>query len=584
MLFDEYFAKKTYGENYTIKDQVYSILPKNAADSLWKDMQWYMSQDTSREGNGNHMNGRTSGLLQFMMSKRFHRDVANPKKFEALFAKYNIRGAIYTGNGDGLCIVVYNYDEVIPIAYSVDGHTYKQRSLKTLYPDSVRRFNHLYNKVDFPIAIQCDGETIFFSRVQTKDGKWNYIDAKTNQLISPINFDSLTEINPQNGTFDIEYNGVFYEACPDGFYDEYGEGHEFSELPTFNSDNNSDLNENHISKMLQESIKKVIKEFKEQYKTLNEEVSTNDDVDEIQYFKYDVPDQTYFDSNDVPSIYHVTDMEGAKGIFKFGFDREFLRTYVYGKGVYAAYDIKNARDQLGIYGNVMIQIKLIGGYDRFIIFPTSDDTKRIAMQKYGRNYDVLSQLKTFLPEKDALYVYNTCGHNSNHRYADISSKYHIRGAVYQWGQTIAVLPYDFSSAVPYAISLDGGKTFEKKFNDELWSRFLTSIDTIWMYGDKYAQIDKTILGYNRYGEITGYARIKKSNSKWNYLDIQTGEEELPIDFDSITSMNPKNGEFQVEYQGKFFDACFDGFYDDNGEGHTWDEINSFVNSSQKNNF
>ena len=532
------------------------------------------------------MKGRTSGLLQYMMSSRFHGNVANPKKYEKLFAEYNIRGALYTGRGDGMCLVVYNYDEITPIAFSTDyGRTYTPRTAIHRYPDSTRKLGHLYRKVDFPIAIQGDDRIYYFAKVQKKNGKWNYIDASTNEEISSVDFDSCTSINPNDGMFQIEFNGKFYDACPDGFFDSNEEGHSWDELPTFNDDEFDAFNEEEkrFNNILMESIKKVLDEFKMYANILKENTITNDDVDEIKYYHYDVPNPAYFDSHDIPSIYHVTQSSNVDSIFKFGFDREFLSTYAYGKGVYAAYDVANGKNQLGGYGNAMLQLKLVGGYDRFLFFVSNPNIEKIARKQYGNRTRIIDQLKSFLSERDAETLYRRCGENIA-SYASFASEYHLRGAVYQWGPTIAVLPYDFSTVVPYAVSLDGGHTFKKKFNNSTWERFLTNVDVEWRYARKYRKVEKAILGYNMNNEVTGYSKVQKKNGKWNYIDIQTGNEELPIDFDSLTSFDTNTGNFQAEYKGRIFDACFDGFYDDNGDGHDWSEIEEYVNGTVDDDF
>ena len=592
LIFDEGFARKVYGERYLIKDQVYTLFPREVADDLWADMVRYMKMDTSREGNGNHMNGRTAGLLQFMMSKHLKGNVANPAKYESIFGKYNVRGAIYRGRADGFCMVVYNYDEIIPVGYSVDGgKTYIRKNVKYTYPDVVRRLKHLYKKVDFPIAIQGDDKTYYFAKVQKNNGKWNYIDASTKCEISVVDFDSCTSINPSNGMFQIEYGGKFFDACPDGFCTEDGEWHSFEDLPLCqgSDDEFDDLDEEtkRFNEILKNSIKNVLKEYKTYANILSEDITTENGMDEISYYHYNVPSPAYFNSPEVPSIYHVTPRQNVDSIFKFGFDREFLSTYAYGKGVYAAYDVENGKHQLGAYGDAMIQLKLVGGYDRFLFFTQNgyggSNIERIAKKQYGNKTSIFDQLKSFLPYRDAEELYSKCRENIA-SYASYASKYHLRGAVYQWGNTIAVLPYDFSTVVPYAVSFDGGQTFKKKFNDITWERFLTNIDVEWRYSRKYKKIEKAILGYNTSGEKTGYAKVKKMNGKWNFIDIQTGNEELPIDFDSLTSINPDNGNFQAEYKGQIFDACFDGFYDNNGEGHTWDELDSFIGNSQDDDF
>ena len=574
LIFDERFAKQEYGGHYLITDQVYKLFPKEVADDLWRDMVRYMKMDTSPTGNGNHMRGRTAGLLQFMMSKHLKGNVANPKKYESIFGEYNVRGAIYRGNMDGFCMVVYNYDEIKPIGYSVDGgRTYIYKKPKFTYPDVVRKLRKKYQKIDYPVAIQCDDEIFYFSIVKKANGKYNYIDAKTQTEISPVDFDSCTLINPENGEFQVEYEGKFYTACPDGFYDSEGEGHSWDELPYFDEDiDNLDEDNKRFSKILREAFSKTLSEFNMFSEILNE-VKTEDNIEEFKYEGEDIKDISYFDNPEIPSIYHCTQSSSVDSIFKYGEDREFLSTYAYGKGVYTAYDVEDGRNQLGAYGNAMIQFKLIGGYKNFLIFPNSQKCINIAKKYYGEKYDIYHQLRTFLSHEDAQYLYSRCGTNIE-AYSHFASKYHIRGSVYQWGRTVAVLPYDFTSVVPYAVSLDGGKTFKKKINQETFERFQTSVDVEYRFGHKYTRIEKAIPGPNENGEMTGYSKVKKRNGKYNIIDIQTGKEQIP-DVDSCTTMNPNNGEFQVEYEGKFYNACLDGFYDSNGEGHSWDELENF---------
>ena len=390
LIFDEGFARKVYGERYLIKDQVYTLFPREVADDLGADMVRYMKMDTSREGNGNHMNGRTAGLLQFMMSKHLKGNVANPAKYESIFGKYNVRGAIYRGRADGFCMVVYNYDEIIPVGYSVDGgKTYIRKNVKYTYPDVVRRLKHLYKKVDFPIAIQGDDKTYYFAKVQKNNGKWNYIDASTKCEISVVDFDSCTSINPSNGMFQIEYGGKFFDACPDGFCTEDGEWHSFEDLPLCqgSDDEFDDLDEEtkRFNEILKNSIKNVLKEYKTYANILSEDITTENGMDEISY-------------------YHTQNGYGGSNI------------------------------------------------------------ERIAKKQYGNKTSIFDQLKSFLPYRDAEELYSKCRENIA-SYASYASKYHLRGAVYQWGNTIAVLPYDFSTVVPYAVSFDGGQTFKKKFND-----------------------------------------------------------------------------------------------------------------------
>ena len=249
-----------------------------------------------------------------------------------------------------------------------------------------------------------------------------------------------------------------------------------------------------------------------------------------------MPTETELDSSSMTSIYHVTPSDVVDSIFKHEFDREFNNKNgnVYGAGVYTTISVKDSRKLLGSYGDAMIELKVIGGFDRFIIFDAL-----LAKKYYGENYRVLDQLKTMLPTKIAIKLYQDCGTNVK-SYSKLANKYNIRGAIYHWNGVTAVLPFDFSSVIPYAVSYDGGKTFNKKLNSDTLKRTLTSVDV-----------------------------------KYNYIDIQDGSEISPIDFDSVTLMNPEDGSFQIEYNGVFFDACLDGFYVGD-EGYTFDELPNFA--------
>ena len=295
------------------------------------------------------------------------------------------------------------------------------------------------------------------------------------------------------------------------------------------------------------------------------------DFDEAKYGDYEVPTETELDSSSMTSIYHVTPSDVVDSIFKHEFDREFNNKNgnVYGAGVYTTISVKDSRKLLGSYGDAMIELKVIGGFDRFIIFDAL-----LAKKYYGENYRVLDQLKTMLPTKIAIKLYQDCGTNVK-SYSKLANKYNIRGAIYHWNGVTAVLPFDFSSVIPYAVSYDGGKTFNKKLNSDTLKRTLTSVDVEYRYGDKYKKIDKAIAGYNLNGEETGFSRVLKKNGKYNYIDIQDGSEISPIDFDSVTLMNPEDGSFQIEYNGVFFDACLDGFYVGD-EGYTFDELPNFA--------
>jgi hypothetical protein len=327
------------------------------------------------------------------------------------------------------------------------------------------------------------------------------------------------------------------------------------------------VNVGKFENILTEAFNKAIKELG---------IITENSFDEVKYLDYEIPTEKELDSNDTVSIYHVTKSDVVDSIFKYEFDREFncKNGNVYGEGVYATISVNDSKHLLGShYGDAMLQLKLIGGFDRFIILDMS-----IAKKVYGHNYRVKDQLYQLLPPHLADELYRKCGHDVR-SYSKIGGKYNIRGAIYPWGGLTAVLPFDFSSVIPYAVSFNGGRSFTKRFNQDVMDRVLSSVDVVYRFGHKYKEVLKAIKGYNLDGEITGFSKVQKNNGKYNYIDIQTGEEISPIDFDSCTLLNPDNGSFGIEYKGHHLSACLDGFYDYNGEGHPFEDL---ANLQEKN--
>ena len=551
LIFNEKYAQKTYGGDYSIKSQVYKLFGEDA-DKVWRDFSNIMKVNPSAK---QHMHGRTAELLQVLLSPRHKHRLMNmvpPEdknrnfrhEYENLFKKHNIRGAIYYGMKDGLCLVAYDFSECVPVAYSLDGgKTFIKKEASLDSVDVQKKYGLKYKRVDYPITIN-DGETdLEFSRVQKKNGKWNYIEIKSGEEISPVDFDSVTLMDADSGEFQIEYNGQFYHACDQGFFlndEEYqnGEGHTFDELITIST-----------------------------------KINENMELDEVNYLDYKIPSLETLASDNMESLYHVTKRTTVDSICRYGFDREFSVISAYGDGVYTTLNVNYAKELISPrYGDSILQTKLIGGFDRFIIFE-----KNLARKYYGEKNSIFDQLCTFLPYDIAQEIYRTCGNNIE-AYSRQAIKHKIRGAIYPWGHVIAVLPYDFSSLIPYAVSYDYGKTFKKMANEETIDRFITSIDVEYRFGKKYKKIWKAIAGYNENGERTGYSKVIKNNGKTNYIDIQTGEDISPIDFFSATLMDADTNEFQIEYpKDVFYNACEQGFFlnDEeyqNGEGHTFDEL------------
>ena len=590
LVFNEKYARIAHGANYSIKDQVYNLFGEDA-DKVWRDFSSIMNVNHSAR---EHMHGRTAELLQVLLSPRNEPKrklrMAIPDRcdrirheYEILFKKHNIQGVIYRGMNDGLCLVAYDFGKCIPVAYSLNaGHTWLEKEFEGSTVDVQKKYALMYKKVFYPIRIDFDGETYEFSRVQKKNGKYNFIEIESGEEISTVDFDSATDMNPETGYFDIEYGGYFFTACVQGFFLDEDElnmhmGHTFDELLSIfeNRDHKFEM-------ILENAIKEALDRLTEN--TVNEGV-----INEVNYMGYQIPTLEELDDPNMISLYHATPRDKINSIFAFGFDREFAKVMAYGEGVYTTPSVRESSTLLGSYGDTILQTKVIGGFDRFLMFEPN-----YARRYYGRNCSILDQLKTMLPEYQAIELYRRFGEDVR-SYSTVASEYKIRGAIYNWGSVVAVLPYDFSSIIPYAVSYDAGKTFQKKATEDTIDRFISSVDVTYRFGNKYKEINKAVAGLNFENKLTGYARVKKHNGKYNLVDIQTGEEISPIDFDSVTNMIPLSkdaefssdkvgtnaGDFDIEYHGHHFNACIYGFFLDKDEymmnmGHTFDELPEIV--------
>ena len=148
---------------------------------------------------------------------------------------------------------------------------------------------------------------------------------------------------------------------------------------------------------------------------------------------------------------------------------------------------------------------------------------------------------------------------------------------------VKIVNLDTPENMEYHVNIETGKD-RQKFIDQIKKIIRGSKeyrDYIQFLKD-HMDLNKCAFFQNINGEKTGYAKVQKKNGKWNYIDIQTGIEQMPLDFESLTTMNSETGMFQAEYNGTILDACLDGFMDDNGEGHTWDELNDYLANQNDN--
>lgn len=337
---------------------------------------------------------------------------------------------------------------------------------------------------------------------------------------------------------------------------------------------------------------------------------------------YDIPSEKDIDGGGMITLYRCAHASQIEGIFRNGYNRQFCASNDgswYGDGVYCNMSLRQAiigcktpdpsREEGLKYGSVIVSNKVIGGFDRFLIF-----NGEIAKKKYGSRYRIKDQVFSlfgedakrvwadmeYIMQRDSAannhYEGRTCqllqdmfhrnmGRINRREYDVIFKKHNIRGAIYTGGNDgLCAVVYDFSAVIPYKTTTDYGKTWARRFNyGEFMHRMNTKIDVNQRFDSQFKKVYRPI-EVNTSNGVESVSIVIKKDGKYNYIDPKTGECLLPLDFDSVTAIN-RDGDFQVEYNGKLYDAFYDGkesngFLDpSDGEYHDWGDLPMGINEA-----
>lgn len=184
-------AKQVYGNNFHPKDQL-EILFKEYPDVLN-----YIKHSPYYRDIIQVENPRTA-----INVVAFHEALGGMRcQADDNLNKYDIRGFVFYGANDGNVSIIRDFKAIVPLSYSIDnGRTWK----KDLFNE--RTFNNTANDHD-PIIFLGDNKNYYlnpknyrvingYMRVQrVLDKKYNLLDEKTKQPISPIWFDKLSNMD-----------------------------------------------------------------------------------------------------------------------------------------------------------------------------------------------------------------------------------------------------------------------------------------------------------------------------------------------------------------------------------------------------
>ena len=278
----------------------------------------------------------------------------------------------------------------------------------------------------------------------------------------------------------------------------------------------------------------------------------------------------------IPSIYKVIKQGDVDSFVKSGMIRQLAggeedRNNVHGEGVYAHITlesaIKLAQRESNFYGDVVLEMKLLGGYEGFVMYGGSRNIDNLIIKTYGRNMSVEEQLYAITKDHAFAKKWAKYGPSSLGKAQKSLRRegYNIRGMVYEWGQYYAILPFIFSDAIPFATAKVWSSTnvgniqFRTVYNDKQNKEIAGNFDPI-------AQLDMINAEYSRASVVRvaiddNLYCVIKSNKTGGYNIVK-------IDEDNVVNPRPKyiipkniylserptapdteNGQFMFSYMG-----------------------------------
>lgn len=263
------------------------------------------------------------------------------------------------------------------------------------------------------------------------------------------------------------------------------------------------------------------------------------------------------------TLYRVAFSDQLESLFKYGYNRAFTGTKggnMYGPGVYCTFNLKDSIHNVKTkpeYGNCIVQMRLIGGFNGFIIFD-----ENLAKQTYGQNWRIKDQLINVagFDQRKAQETEYACSRQSDLYHVrtapaahyiwtsfrhDLFKSHGVKGLIYKGNRDgHCALPYDFSAVIPYGVSFDQGRTFKRKFNQNLYNFLKDHTDVEFRFGGKFKEVSQS---------VRGFTLVKNNNGKYNIIQNETNKEISNVWFDEIDGqIHAETGIFGFTYNNIHF--------------------------------
>lgn len=264
------------------------------------------------------------------------------------------------------------------------------------------------------------------------------------------------------------------------------------------------------------------------------------------------------------TLYRVAFSDQLDSVFNFGYDRIYTGTKggnMYGPGVYCTFNLRDSIENVKTkpeYGNCIMSMRLIDGFKNFIIFD-----ENLAKKTYGQDWTIEAQISKIMGvdnnsinkvisdlrgeyygQRNSFYNGRTApaAHNLWRMFRkSLFTEHGVRGLIYKGNRDgHCALVYDFKSLIPYGVSFDQGRTFQKRLSNNLYNHIRDHADVEFKFGGKYDKL---------FQSVNGFTMVQKGQ-KFNIIDNST---EKPISeywFDDVVGkIDPRSGRFGFIYNG-----------------------------------
>lgn len=324
-------------------------------------------------------------------------------------------------------------------------------------------------------------------------------------------------------------------------------------------------------------------------------------------------------------LYHCTDDRSLKGLLKNGPDRDWTgkNSNTYGSGFYTTFrlDSSEQNSRGHIYGGYIVKFLLIGGFEGFLIFDPE-----MARKVYGE-WDIHKQIEELCPpevverlklenawgggsvwdfmgtpENELPTCYKTGGPQTGpmaksffdalkgdimrpeemtefqrkrcaHQFKEtLLRQTKVRGYIFQGNNDGYVcFVRDYKSIVPVEYRDLQGK-WHNALKEESFNNIANSSDAAFAFGGKYPETNPNEKA------ICGFIVVKK-DGKYNYVNIKTGEELLPVWADSAYAFVESEGEAHFTIGGQEFTTNGKFFSDEDGFSYDKNEFIDELNNN-----